>query len=94
MARPVPRLGRILDLVGVGFFLVGGALYGWAWLQLQGLAAEQPLSEGLGFAALQRFVHLSRLSRIGLILMAVGAAFAVVAAVTARLLRDRESTSG
>ncbi|MDX1567538.1 MAG: hypothetical protein R3223_07045 [Longimicrobiales bacterium] len=95
MSPPVPRIGRILDGLGALVFLAGVAVYGRAWWGLRRLQEQpdQPPEEELTFAALERFVELQQMSRTGLVLMAVGAAIAIAAAlVAARLRRKMESS--
>ncbi|NIP58449.1 MAG: hypothetical protein GWM92_09270 [Gemmatimonadetes bacterium] len=87
MSLPVPRIGRILDLVGLVLFLAGAGLYGWSWLGMRELQAGQPVSEDpTHFAAMARFNDLWELSRVGLGFMGAGAVIAVVALVVARRL--------
>lgn len=90
MSRRVPRIGRILDAVGLFLFLVGAGVYGWAWLHLRRLQDDQPTSESLesAFTAVARADRLSELSWIGASLMGVGVAVAVAAAVVARRRRS------
>lgn len=84
----VPRIGRVLDGIGLLLFLAGGALYGRAWFGLRHLEAEPPPSDGMEFAAVGRVVELHELSRTGLLLMAGGAVVAVIAALVARRMRS------
>lgn len=85
MSRPVPRIGRILDGLGILVFLTGAGVYGRAWCGLRRLEdqPDQPVGEQLSFAAVERFVELQEMSRMGLVLMAVGGVVALVAAVVA-----------
>lgn len=90
MPSPVPRIGRILDLVGLGLLLAGGGLYGWAWLGMRRLESVQPVSREAGdFAAMARFQDLWELSRVGLAVMVLGVLTAVAAMVVARVLSRR-----
>lgn len=86
MSEPVPRTGRVLDLVGLVLFVAGAGLYGWSWLGMRRLQSTQPTSsDPVGFAAMARFNELWELSRAGMGLMAAGAVAAVVAVAVARL---------
>lgn len=91
MTPPVPRLGRVLDLVGALLFLGGAAVYGWAWMGLRRLRDDPPVSAEGAFVAVARANDFSTLSRLGLALMAGGAVVAVLAAVVARRNRDDPS---
>ena len=84
MKRPVPRVGRILDLGALLLFVAGAALYVRAWLGLRGMDSFVPDPSHAGFAALERADALSSLGRIGIYLMIAGAVTGVVAAVVAR----------
>lgn len=83
MARAVPRVGRILDLVGLLLFLVGSGLYGWSWLGLRRMDGFTREPGAPAFAALERAEGLSRLGTIGMGFIAAGAAVAVLAALVA-----------
>lgn len=80
----VPRIGRVLDLVGALIFLAGAALYARSWLGLRAMDEFEPASGASAFPAVERADALSRLGRYGFALMAVGAVVAVIAAVVAR----------
>lgn len=86
MKRPVPRVGRILDGVGILLFLAGAGLYARAWWGLRRLeSSPEPSTEDSGaFATVARVEDLHELSDKGLLLMAVGFVVAVVAAAVAR----------
>lgn len=89
MKPAVPRIGRVLDLVGLLVFLVGAALYVRAWLGLRGMDSFVPGAEAGAFAALERADALSALGRVGIALMIGGAVVGVVAAVVARRIMGR-----
>lgn len=96
MKRPVPRIGRVLDGLGLVVFVVGAGLYAWTWWALRGEEArpQQPGDGQWGFVAVREVEGLDRLSDIGLVLMAAGAVLAVVAAVVARIVStDPEETT-
>lgn len=98
MSRPVPRIGRILDAVGLLVFVAGAGVYGWAWRGLRRLRETQPaqpISERFetlefSFTAVVRWNRLRELSWLGASLMAIGVAVAVAAAVIARRRRSDE----
>lgn len=83
MARDVPRVGRVLDLVGLLLFLGGAALYARSWLGLRGMDEFTPGPDAPLFAAIERANALTRLGHIGLGFMAAGAAVACLAALVA-----------
>lgn len=84
MTRRVPRIGRVLDLVGLLLFLAGAAVYARAWFGLRDMEAFQRADTAPTFAALEHADALSRTGRIGLGLMAAAAVVAVLAALVAR----------
>lgn len=91
MTPPVPRIGRVLDVVGLVLFLVGAGVYGRAWLGMQRLESVQPVSlDVTDFAALARFDELHQLSRVGLGIMAAGVLMAVAAMVVAKPVGGKE----
>lgn len=96
MKRPVPRIGRILDGLGLLVFLVGAGIYAWTWwaLRRQGGQPRQPADGRWGFVALREVEGLDRLSDIGFVLMAVGAVLAVVAALVAWIVASRRKDPG
>jgi len=84
MKRPVPRIGRVLDLVGALVFLAGAALYGRSWLGLRGMDEFRAAPGDEPWAAVARADALARLGRVGFAVMAAGVLVAVAAAVVAR----------
>lgn len=94
MARDVPRIGRVLDFVGLLLFLVGGALYARSWFGLRGMSDFTPGPDAPLFAAIARANTLTRLGHIGFGFMAAGAVVACVAALVAwRLGRRTRDTA-
>ena len=50
-SRPVPRIGRVLDLAGLLLFSVGGALYARAWVGFRSVPDFERVEGGPVFAA-------------------------------------------
>lgn len=71
-AGTVPRIGRLLDLVGAVLFLAGAALYAWAWAGFRRVPAYQPTLEEGAWAALELANGYWRLQRIGTALIVAG----------------------
>ena len=86
MKRSVPRIGRVLDGLGVLLFLVGGGIYLRAWWGLRRVETNpDPPGESAGaFATVARVEDLHALSDAGLALMAAALVVGVTAAVAAR----------
>lgn len=82
--NPVPRIGRILDLVGLLFLLVGVGVYGFAWVGFQGVPDFQRPEHGTVFAATELADGYRAMERIGIAGMLVGIAVFVVAWWVAR----------
>lgn len=72
--RSVPRIGRVLDLVGALLFAVGGGLYAWAWAGFRRVREYQPTLEDGEWAAVRLADEYWRLQRIGTGLMLGGLA--------------------
>jgi hypothetical protein len=89
MSRPVPRIGRVIDITAILTFLAGAGVYAYAWIGMKRLQSFEPPPDGPPFAAMARFNELWLHSRTGMWLMAAGVALAVAAALVARLLRSR-----
>ena len=86
---PVPRIGRVLDVVGALLFLSGAVVYARSWLGLRAMD-EFTRPEGAPmWAAAEHANALARLGRLGFALMACGVLVGVLAAVVAkRAARD------
>ncbi len=91
MKRPVPRIGRVLDVVGLLLFVAGAALYARSWLGLRAMDRFERTPEDDLWAAVERADELTRLGRLGSAVMAAGALVAIVAAFVARRVAARES---
>lgn len=82
--KSVPRIGRILDLVGLLFFLGGAGCFVWAWIGFRDVPAFVPDPGGEPWAAMRMADGYLRLQKIGGGLMFVGIAVFVAAWWTAR----------
>lgn len=87
--RSVPRIGRILDLLGLLVFATGAALYARAWIGLRGMDRFERAEGDAAFAAIERADALSSLGRIGIAIMIAGVLIAGVAALVARRIMAR-----
>jgi hypothetical protein len=91
MTRAVPRIGRLLDVVGVLLLVVGAALYARSWFGLRAMDRFERAPGDEMWAAVERANALARLGRVGFAVMAAGALVAVAAAIVARRVAARES---
>ena len=82
--RSVPRIGRLLDLLGLLVFLGGGGLYAWAWNGFRAVREYQPAIEDGTWAALRLADGYWRLQKVGTALMVAGVAIFVAAWWAAR----------
>jgi hypothetical protein len=89
--RPVPRIGRVLDLVAALVFAIGAGLYARSWAGLRDMDAYVRPEDGDMFATVIHANELSRLGRVGLGLMIGGIVVGVVAATVARRVAAREA---
>ncbi len=71
---PVPRIARLLDLLGALLFLAGAAAYAWAYFGLRELERFRGSAADPPWAAMTRFDELWRISRTGAWLMLAGGA--------------------
>jgi len=90
----VPRIGRILDLVGLVVFLVGAAFFLWAWSGFQSVPAFVPDADGEPWAATRMADGYLRLQWAGGALMGVGIAVFLLAWWTARRRSVEEDIPG
>lgn len=70
--RRVPRIGRALDLVGLGLFLVGGGVCLRAWIGFGNVHQYRPGPHDPLWAATHLANRYLRLQHIGVALMAAG----------------------
>jgi hypothetical protein len=82
-ANDVPRFGRVLDLIGLLLFVVGGGVFVRAWLGFEGVRHYQPGPHEPLWSAMHRANGFLRLQHIGAAVMAAGIAVFVVAWWTA-----------
>jgi hypothetical protein len=81
---PVPRIGRLLDLVGLLLFLGGAATVAWAWIGFQGVSGYVPPSDapfGTAIAVADRYWFIQK---IGVAILLAGIATFVLAWWVAR----------
>lgn len=93
MGTPVPRIGRILDGVGLLVFLSGGGLFVRAWIGFQSVPDFRRSPGDLPTAAVQYADGFWRLQKIGAALMILGIAIFVGAWLATRR-RASDATSG
>lgn len=79
MPKRVPRIGRVLDLVGLLLFLAGAGVAGRAWMGLRSVPSYVPDLEAGAWAAIRLTNGYVRLQWVGAGLMAVGLAVFVAA---------------
>lgn len=91
--KPVPRIGRVLDVVGLLLFLVGAALYVRAWIGFGTVPSFVPPTDAGPWAAVAVANRFWRLQKIGVALMIVGIVGFVVAWWTARRALTREAAA-
>ncbi len=84
MSTPVPRIGRVLDAIGLTVFLVGGGLVARAWIGFQSVPDFQRAPGDVSAAAVAYADGFWRLQKIGVALMVVGVAVFVGAWLAAR----------
>ena len=81
---PVPRIGRVLDLVGLLLFLVGGAVYARAWVGFHTVPDFERPEHGPVMAATQYADGFRVMGRWGVAVMIVGVGVFVTAWWVAR----------
>ena len=84
----VPRIGRVLDVVGAVLFLAGAVVYARSWVGLRAMDEFVPGPDG-ATSALEHADRLSRIGRLGFALMLGGVLVAIAAAAVAKRLARR-----
>ena len=69
---PVPRIGRVLDLVGLLFLVVGGGFVARAWVGFREVQAFVPPPDAKAMAAVEFADGFWRMQKVGVGLMLVG----------------------
>lgn len=86
--KPVPRIGRILDVAGLLLFVAGVAVAARAWVGFRQVTGYEPPSDGPAWAAVTMADGYWRLQKIGVVLMLAGVAVFVAAWWVARSRRE------
>lgn len=84
MSSGVPRIGRVLDAVGLVFFLGGCALFVRSWVGFRSVPSFARAPDDVLTAAVDYADGFWRLQRVGVALMLVGIAVFVLAWFVAR----------
>ncbi len=87
--KTVPRVGRILDLVGLLLFLGGAAAFVWAWIGFRGVPEYVPPVDAATWAAVRVANGYWRAQKIGTALMLAGILVFVLAWWVARTVARR-----
>lgn len=92
----VPRIGRVLDVVGLVLFLAGGGLFVRSWLGFNGVRHYRRVPGGPLWAATRLANGFLRMQHLAEVLMAAGIAVFLVAWWVARRVRPavREVSGG
>lgn len=77
--KSVPRIGRVLDLVGIVFFLLGGGFVARAWIGFREVEGYVPPPDATGMTAVEFADQFWRIQRVGVGLMLIGIAVFVAA---------------
>lgn len=85
--RSVPRVGRVLDLLGLLLFSGGGGLFAWAWSGFLAVSDYQASPDDPPWAAVRMADGYWRLQKMGVALMLAGVGVFVLAWWTARRAR-------
>jgi small-conductance mechanosensitive channel len=92
--RAVPRIGRVLDAVGLALFVIGAAAFVWAWTGFRRVEAYQPPSGAPAWAAVSMADGYWRWQKVGVGLMLAGIVVFVAAWWVARKRRTATDESG
>jgi len=87
--KPVPRIGRALDLAGLLLFLGGGGTFAWSWSGFRGMEAYVPPPDAPAWSAIAMADGYLRMQWIGGGLMVAGVAVFVLAWWVARKAMER-----
>lgn len=90
MGAQVPRIGRVLDAVGLVIFVIGGGVFVRAWIGFQSVPDFRRSPADVPTAAVQYADGFWRLQHIGVSLMIVGVCIFAVAWFVARRRADSE----
>jgi hypothetical protein len=92
--KTVPRIGRLLDLVGLLLFLSGSTLFAWSWIGFGGVPDyEAPAGAG-AWATVAVADGYWRLQKTGVGLMVAGVAVFVLAWWVARRATRHDQRRG
>ena len=86
---PVPRIGRVLDLVGLVSFLIGGGFIARAWIGFREVQGYVPPPDAKAMTAVEFADQFWRMQRVGVGLMLIGIAVFVAAWWIARRAHNR-----
>jgi hypothetical protein len=90
---PVQRSSRMIDFASIALLLLGGAIWGVAWLGLEDLRTRPPEEfvrhQTVAFVRTTEHAKLTRISVLGLSVAGLGVIVGVSAAAHARLLARR-----
>jgi len=90
VVNEVPKIGRVLDALGLVLFLAGGAVFAWAWMGFTAVRGYQPTPEEGPWAATRLANHYLRVQWVGGAMMAA----AVVVFVAAWWMARRRPVAG
>ncbi len=90
----VPRIGRVLDLIGLLLFVGGGAVFARAWVGFRAVRHYRPGPHDPLWSATRLANGYLRLQHVGVALMVAGVAVFVIAWWTARRVARAAAGSG